>query len=316
MTESRNKDDLVVFLLGPTASGKTALALKLAKKLDVEIISVDSALVYTQMDVGTSKPSAEELASVPHHLIDIISPENAYSAADFRADALRLIKDIQSRGRVPLLVGGTMLYFRALEQGLSTLPSADEALRQMLEQELKEKGVQHMHERLAAIDPESAARIHPNDPQRITRAIEVYELSGKPMSVWWAEQQAQSFPYPLLKIGLAPVERAILHERIARRFEQMLQQGFVDEVKQLRENPMLNLDLPSMRCVGYRQVWQYLDGDFNYETMKDKGIAATRQLAKRQLTWMRSEKNLVLFDSEAPDLLDRVWKTIEAMDFN
>ncbi|MDH5218448.1 MAG: tRNA (adenosine(37)-N6)-dimethylallyltransferase MiaA, partial [Gammaproteobacteria bacterium] len=211
---------------------------------------------------------------------------------------------------------GTMLYYRALEQGLSTLPSADEALRQVLEQELKEKGVQYMHERLAAIDPESAARIHPNDPQRITRAIEVYELSGKPMSVWWAEQQTQSFPYPLLKIGIAPLERATLHKRIAKRFEQMLQQGFVDEVKQLRENPTLNLDLPSMRCVGYRQIWQYLDGDFDYETMKDKGIAATRQLAKRQLTWMRGEKNLVLFDSEAPDLLDRVWKSIEAMDFN
>ena len=316
MSESRNKNDLVIFLLGPTASGKTALALELAKRLDVEIISVDSALVYTQMDVGTSKPSAEEIASVPHHLIDIISPENAYSAAGFRVDALRLIKEIQSRGRIPLLAGGTMLYYRALEQGLSTLPSADEALRQVLEQELKEKGVQYMHERLAAIDPESAARIHPNDPQRITRAIEVYELSGKPMSVWWAEQQTQSFPYPLLKIGIAPLERATLHKRIAKRFEQMLQQGFVDEVKQLRENPTLNLDLPSMRCVGYRQIWQYLDGDFDYETMKDKGIAATRQLAKRQLTWMRGEKNLVLFDSEAPDLLDRVWKSIEAMDFN
>ena len=316
MSEFRIKDDLVVFLLGPTASGKTALALELAKKFDVEIISVDSALVYSQMDVGTSKPNAEELASVPHHLIDIISPEQAYSAADFRTDALRLIAEIQSRGRIPLLVGGTMLYYRALEQGLSTLPSADEGLRRELEQELKEKGVQHMHQRLAGIDPESAARIHPNDPQRITRAIEVYELSGKPMSVWWAEQQAQSFPYPLLKIGLAPVERASLHARIAQRFEQMLQQGFVDEVKHLRENPALTLDLPSMRCVGYRQVWQYLDGEFDYETMKDKSIAATRQLAKRQLTWMRSEKNLVLFDSEAPDLLHRVLNSIEATDFS
>ena len=316
MSKSRIKDNLVIFLLGPTASGKTALALELAKKIDVEIISVDSALVYTQMDVGTSKPNAEELASVPHHLINIISPEQAYSAADFRRDALRLIAEIQSRGRIPLLVGGTMLYYRALEQGLSSLPSADDGLRRELEQELKEKGVQHLHQRLAEIDPESAARIHPNDPQRITRAIEVYELSGKPMSVWWAEQQAQSFPYPLLKIGLAPQERAILHERIALRFEQMLQQGFVDEVRHLRENPALNLDLPSMRCVGYRQVWQYLDGEFDYETMKDKGIAATRQLAKRQLTWMRSEKNLVLFDSEAPDLLAKVWKSIEAMDFN
>lgn len=305
----------VVFILGPTASGKTSLALSLAQHFDVEIISVDSALVYKGMDIGTSKPTADEMAIAPHHLIDILEPEQSYSAADFRQDALGLIEEIQGRGRIPLLVGGTMLYYRALEQGLSELPPSDETIRGDLEKMLEQHGSQYLHEELVRVDPVSAERIHPNDPQRITRALEVFRISGKPMSELWAAQTAKAFPHPAIRIGICPEQRSVLHQRIEQRFDQMLEQGFVAEVERLRQRPELNLSLPSMRCVGYRQVWQYLDGEFDYDTMRNKGVTTTRQLAKRQITWMRSYEGLEWFDSEDSQLLVKVRNRMQGTNF-
>lgn len=289
----------VIFLLGPTASGKTALATALYQRVNVELISVDSALIYRDMNIGTAKPTAAELKLAPHHLLDIRDPAQCYSAADFRTDALRLIAQIQHRGNIPVLVGGTMLYFKALLDGISPLPEADPAIRQQLEQEAALKGWTAMHQQLAQIDPVSATRIHPNDPQRISRALEVHRITGLSLTELTADK-GEPFAYPVHQFAIAPDDRAVLHQRIAERYMLMLQQGFEQEVRALRQRPDLHLDLPSMRCVGYRQMWQYLDGECSYEQMVERGIAATRQLAKRQLTWLRSWPNLTWLSSEAP----------------
>jgi len=273
-----------VCIAGPTGSGKTACALAAAALLPVEIISVDSALVYRGMDIGTAKPSAEELAAVPHHLIDIIDPLDVYSAAQFVRDARRLADDILARGRLPLLVGGTMLYFKALFEGLSEMPQADEALRAELDARAAAQGWPALHAELARLDPVTAARLAPNDSQRIQRALEVCLLAGKPMSELH-QQRSEGVAWPLL--SLEPADRAWLHARLAQRFEQMLAQGLVEEVKTLRARGDLNAELPSMRCVGYRQTWEALDGG-DFSTLSERGVAATRQLAKRQLTWLRS----------------------------
>ena len=295
----------IVCLLGPTASGKTAAALALAQETPLEIVSVDSALVYREMDIGTAKPSAAELAAVPHHLIDIIDPRDAYSAAQFREDTLRLVDEIAARGRRPLLVGGTMLYYKALTQGLSPLPSADAAVRARLDEDAARIGWPAMHARLASVDPATAARLAPNDAQRVQRALEIFELSGKPMSQWLAEQAQSSRTSPghtFVPVALEPGDRSVLHARIAERFRLMLAAGLVDEVERLRARGDLDPGLPSMRCVGYRQVWEYLDGETDYDTMRDKGIFATRQLCKRQLTWLRSMPERIVVDCCAADV--------------
>ena len=279
--------DAVIAIYGPTASGKTALSLALCEQLDCEIISVDSALIYRGMNIGTAKPSAEEQAQVPHHLLDIRDPSETYSAADFQKDASALIEDIQQRGKVPLLVGGTMLYFKALLEGLSQLPESDAEVRKKLTGELHEKGLTKLHNQLQQVDPVSAERIHPNDPQRILRALEVYELSGKSLTELTKERHGQ-LDKPIYQFAVAPAERHVLHKRIEQRFDQMLTQPFEDEVKELFARPDLHPDLPSIRSVGYRQMWQYLAGEFNYDEMRERGIIATRQLAKRQMTWLRS----------------------------
>jgi tRNA dimethylallyltransferase len=300
-----------IFLMGPTASGKTDLAVALVERFNCEIISVDSALVYRDMNIGTAKPDAETLARAPHRLIDIIDPAESYSAARFRDEALREMAEITAAGRIPLLVGGTMLYYRALQQGLSQLPEADAELRARIEAEAAQKGWRALHERLARIDPESAARIHPNDPQRLSRALEVYELSGQPLSVLWREQEKSGFPYRAVKLAVAPTDRPLLHERIARRFDLMLQQGFIEEVEALYQRGDLHPELPSIRCVGYRQVWSYLAGEWDRETMIERGVIATRQLAKRQFTWLRSEEDLQWFDSLSEKLLEKTLKFLD-----
>ncbi len=300
-----------ILLMGPTASGKTDLALELVRRLPVEIISVDSALVYRGMDIGTAKPGPEVLAEAPHRLIDILDPAEAYSAARFREDALHHMAEITAAGRIPLLVGGTMLYFRALQQGMAILPEADPALRARLEAEAQELGWQALHDRLAAVDPISAQRIHPNDPQRLQRALEVFELSGEPLSELWARQQEGDLPYRVIKMAVAPDDRAELHERIALRFRQMLEQGLIEEVEALYRRGDLSPELPSIRCVGYRQVWQFLAGELSYDEMTEKGISATRQLAKRQFTWLRSEENLHWFATFDRALLEKVLKFLD-----
>ncbi len=289
-----------IFVMGATASGKTALALWLVQHLPCDIISVDSALVYRGMDIGTAKPTAEVLAVAPHRLIDICDPSESYSAAQFSQDARREIAEIQQRGRIPLLVGGTGLYFRALQYGLSELPSSVPEIRQRLLEEIQQNGLAAAHQRLAAIDPVAAQRIHPNDPQRIQRALEVYEISGKSMTEWFQQQAATHSQLDAIKIIISPQQRETLHARIAQRFYLMLEQGFVEEVRGLQQRGDLTIDLPSMRAVGYRQVWQYLTGEFNEAEMPLKAIYATRQLAKRQLTWLRSETNAAWFESEQP----------------
>ncbi|MGL4515632.1 MAG: tRNA (adenosine(37)-N6)-dimethylallyltransferase MiaA [Shewanella sp.] len=295
-----NKEQLpkVLFLMGPTASGKTALAIELAEKHQCEIISVDSALIYRGMDIGSAKPSAAELARGPHRLLDIRDPSESYSAADFRKDALADIEQILSMGKTPLLVGGTMMYFKALLEGLSPLPAADEAIRSQIQAEAEAYGWETLHEQLREIDPVSAIRIHPNDPQRLSRALEVYRISGKSLTEL-TQTKSAPLPYNVVQFAIAPRERSVLHNLIAQRFELMLQQGFIDEVRQLKARGDLHLDLPSMRCVGYRQCWQYLDGEFDYDTMVEKAVAATRQLAKRQLTWLRSWPELNWLESGA-----------------
>ncbi len=285
-----------IFLMGPTASGKTDVAMRLCSSLPCEIISVDSAMIYRGMDIGTAKPTADELRQIPHRLINLLDPIARYSAADFRQDALCEMAEITAAGRIPLLVGGTMLYYRALQYGLSELPAANPEIRQRLEAQAVEFGWQWMHDRLAEIDPVAAARIHPNDPQRLQRALEVYEISGQSMTALIAKQPQHELPYHVTKLGLMPSDRQWHREHVALRFDQMLAQGFVEEVAVLRENSALNLSLPSMRCVGYRQIWEYLEGLYDYDTMRDKAITATRQLAKRQRTWLRSEKNLHIYD--------------------
>nr|PMH85417.1 tRNA (adenosine(37)-N6)-dimethylallyltransferase MiaA [Shewanella sp. 10N.286.48.B5] len=284
--------------MGPTASGKTALAIEMAQQHNCEIISVDSALIYRQMDIGSAKPDADELALAPHRLIDILDPSESYSAADFRRDALIEIEDIISRGKTPLLVGGTMMYFKALLEGLSPLPAADEQIRAQIMQEAEEQGWDALHQQLCQVDATAGARIHPNDPQRLSRALEVYRITGKSMTELTATKSAP-LPYDVMQFAIAPHERKVLHELIAKRFKLMMQNGFIDEVQRLKDRKDLHLDMPSMRCVGYRQCWQYLDGEFDYETLIEKGTAATRQLAKRQLTWLRSWPELHWLESGA-----------------
>ncbi|ENO79057.1 tRNA (adenosine(37)-N6)-dimethylallyltransferase MiaA [Thauera sp. 63] len=299
-----------LLLMGPTASGKTACALALARALPIEIISVDSALVYRDMDIGTAKPSAEERASCPHHLIDIVSPEEAYSAARFRADASRLMAEITARGHIPLLAGGTMLYFKALRDGLSDLPPADAELRRAIDEDAAARGWPALHAELARLDPDAAARLEPADAQRIQRALEIVRFTGRPLAESYARKEDDALPCRLLPIAIAPADRGVLHARIAERFDAMLHAGFIDEVRQLRRNYGLTPDMPSMRCVGYRQAWEYLDGDIGYDELRFKGIAATRQLAKRQLTWQRQFREtwpgFVELDCLRPDLADAV----------
>ena len=287
--------------MGPTASGKTALAVSLIERFPLEIISVDSALVYRDMDIGTAKPDAATLAQAPHHLLDIRDPIEAYSAAMFCDDARRLMADIVSRGKVPLLVGGTMLYFRALLQGLDDLPRADAALRKKLELEAAARGWPALHAELAAVDASTAARLAPNDSQRISRALEIFRLTGTPMSALLAKGQS-TLPYRVLQLALIPSDRAALHQRIEARFDAMLAEGLLAEVEALRRTYALTPDLPSMRAVGYRQAWAYLDGDIDMKALREQGIAATRQLAKRQLTWLRSWPGAVTLDCLAADL--------------
>lgn len=300
----------VIFLMGPTASGKTDLAMKLYDSLPCEIVSVDSAMIYRGMDIGTAKPDAETLARYPHRLIDIRDPAEAYSAAEFRTDALAEIERIRSEGKVPILTGGTMLYFHALKNGLAQLPEADQAVRARLLSEAEDKGWPALHARLSEVDPESAARLNVNDAQRLQRALEVYELTGRSMTELWAEQEKQKPAFPIVSLAVMPQERAELHDRIARRFDIMLEQGFVDEVRVLWERGDLDLQMPSVRCVGYRQVWEYLAGNWDYDTMKFKGVVATRQLAKRQVTWLRSWENLHWLDTHDPNLLDNALKLV------
>ena len=290
-----------IFIMGPTASGKTDLAIELARRLPVDVISVDSALVYRDMDIGTAKPSSEELAKAPHRLIDIVDPTEAYSAARFREDALREMAAITAAGRIPLLAGGTMLYFRALEQGLSNLPQADEAIRQQLLDEAEKVGWPAMHARLATVDPAAARRIHPNDPQRIQRALEVHAVTGRPLTELQQERPEPALPYRPVKLVQSPWSREELRERIALRFKRMLELGFEQEVRDLLEKYDLSPDLPSMRSVGYRQMLGYIRGDLDYEEMVTTGITATRQLAKRQMTWLRREKNAIWLKQNGKD---------------
>ncbi len=301
-----------IFLMGPTASGKTALALALANRYPCDIISVDSALVYRDMDIGTAKPDAAMLAQAPHRLINLCDPAEPYSAATFREDALREMAEISARGRIPLLVGGTMMYFKFLRDGAADLPQADESVRSQLLAEAETQGWPWMHERLAEVDPAAAARLQPMDQQRIQRALEVYRVSGKTLTQYWAEQQTEPLPYQLVNLAVCPTDRALLHQRIAWRFEQMLQQGFVDEVRRLYQRGDLHTGLPSIRAVGYRQVWEYLDGLYDYDSMRERGIIATRQLAKRQITWLRSWPDLHWLETDSPDLLTSALKILEA----
>ncbi|MBB1634136.1 tRNA (adenosine(37)-N6)-dimethylallyltransferase MiaA [Cupriavidus sp. UME77] len=301
----------VVCLLGPTASGKTAAALALAAQTPIEIISLDSALVYREMDIGTAKPSPAELAAVPHHLIDIIDPADSYSAAQFVTDAERLIVEIRARGREPLIVGGTMLYYKALTQGLNDLPQADPALRAELDALAAERGWPALHAMLGEVDPVTAARLAPNDAQRIQRALEIHRLSGQPMSALLARQAdertfAGAADRRYRVIALEPSDRAVLHTRIATRYDAMLAGGFIEEVQRLRARGDLQPTLPSIRCVGYRQVWEYLDGETDFDTMRERGLAATRQLCKRQLTWLRSTPEREVVDCLAPDYVAQV----------
>ncbi len=286
--------------MGPTASGKTAVAVELVKRFPLEIVSVDSALVYRGMDVGTAKPGADVLQTAPHHLIDIRDPAEAYSAADFCEDALQAMAGITARGRIPLLVGGTFLYFRALEQGLSGMPAADPQIRARLEAEARQSGWASLHARLAGIDPQAAARIKPTDPQRIQRALEVFEISGLPISRFHARGRSGALPYRLLKLALIPEDRALLHARIESRFQSMLDAGFVEEVRKLRQRGDLAAELPAMRAVGYRQILAYLAGETGYDEMREQAIVATRQYARRQLTWLRGEQGLLNFAAGTP----------------
>ncbi|MDH5358065.1 MAG: tRNA (adenosine(37)-N6)-dimethylallyltransferase MiaA [Gammaproteobacteria bacterium] len=284
--------------MGPTAAGKTDLALEIAKQCPVEIISVDSALVYRGMDIGTAKPDKALLQQFPHHLVDIIDPTESYSVGKFRDDARQLMADITARGKVPLLVGGTMLYFKALQHGLASLPSADPEIRKRLETEANQQGLNQLHARLVEIDPISAARIHSNDPQRLLRALEVFEITGKSMTELTQVNQA-SLPYTVTKVILSPFERSVLHQRIEKRYQDMMVNGFIDEVKVLFERGDCHSNLPSIRAVGYRQAWSYLSGEYDQKTLVEKAVIATRQMAKRQLTWLRAQEDGIWFDSGA-----------------
>jgi len=306
-----SKQKPLICLMGPTASGKTALAIDLCEQLNGEIISVDSALIYREMDIGTAKPSAEEQAAATHHLIDICDPTESYSAAEFREDALRLIQSLYESGKWPILAGGTMLYFKTLMQGMAELPSTDPTVRAQVKQRLEESGPQGLHQWLAEFDTDSANRLHPNDPQRLSRAIEVYLMSGKPLSVWHQEQNDYVFPYAHLQLAIAPQDRAVLHQRIEQRFDSMLEQGFEDEVRRLYQRGDLSVDMPSIRCVGYRQMWSYLDNEMDLEEARFRGIVATRQLAKRQFTWLRSWENIHWLDSLSGNNTQKVLKKLD-----
>lgn len=302
---SKMKKPLAVAIMGPTASGKTASALRIAQTTPCEIISVDSALVYREMDIGTAKPTPEELAAVPHHLIDILDPLESYSVAQFRDDTIRLVGEITARGKLPLLVGGTMMYFKGLVDGLDDLPTADPQLRAAIEEEAARIGWPAMHAKLRVLDPITAERLAPNDAQRINRALEIIELSGKPMSALLAQRAKPELPFELVSFGLETDDRAVLHKRIALRFDQMLGQrddrGLVAEVARLRARGDLSPALPSIRCVGYRQAWDYLDGNINRAELRELGIIATRQLAKRQITWLRAMPHRIVVDCLGPD---------------
>lgn len=307
MTDARKP--LAIFLMGPTASGKTDLAVSLCQRLPCDIISVDSALIYRGMDIGSAKPDAEVLAKTPHRLINIRDPSEAYSAAEFRQDALKTMAEIAVRGRTPLLVGGTMLYFKTLRDGLAKLPAADKAVRRDIEEQAQREGWLAVHHQLATVDPVSAARIHPTDSQRLSRAMEVFLVSGQTMTELRVQQAAErgrdvDFPYHIINLAVAPKDRKILHERIALRFRQMIDQGFIDEVKQLYARGDLSSQLPAIRSVGYRQVWKYLAGELTWNEMVKLSEAATRQLAKRQLTWLRSWSDLIWLDSLSSNLVD------------
>ena len=312
-----------IFLMGPTASGKTALAVELVQRFPMDIISVDSALIYKGMDIGSAKPDAETLKLAPHRLIDFLDPTESYSAADFRDDALKEMAEITARGRIPLLVGGTMLYFKVLREGIAELSPANESVRQQLLQEATARGWPALHADLAQVDPEAAERLNPNDSQRLQRALEVYRSTGVTLSEWHRRQKeggdgswggcAEDFPYRVVSLAVCP-DRAVLHQRIADRFHQMLNEGFFDEVKSLYQRGDLGPELPSMRAVGYRQVWDCLDGKLSYAEMVERGIIATRQLAKRQITWLRSWKDLHWLDSLDPNLLEKVLKILPADD--
>ncbi|KFL35459.1 tRNA (adenosine(37)-N6)-dimethylallyltransferase MiaA [Arenimonas donghaensis] len=302
----RDTRPLAVALMGPTASGKTALAVQWCQRLDTEVVSVDSALVYRGLDIGAAKPDPRTLALAPHHLVDVRDPHEVYSAADFAREAMAPMQALAERGRVPLLVGGTGLYFSALLDGLSELPTADPATRARIAEEAAERGWPALHAEMAAADPAAGRRIKPGDSQRITRALEVWRLTGRPISDWQQSGVRRRFPFRVLRLVLAPRDRAVLHARIQVRFDQMLEQGFLDEVRQLRRDPRLHPDLPAMRAVGYRQAWQHLEGLTDAPTFRAQAIAATRQLAKRQLTWLRSRTEALWLDPETErDLAER-----------
>ncbi|MEW9798525.1 tRNA (adenosine(37)-N6)-dimethylallyltransferase MiaA [Alteromonas sp. CYL-A6] len=294
-----------VAIMGPTASGKTRLAIELAQLADSEVISVDSALVYRGMDIGTAKPTEKEMAGIPHHLIDIMDPAETYSVTQFCQDATALIADIQQRNKRPILVGGTMMYFNALINGISPLPKSDATVREQLMQEAESRGWSALHDELSRIDPVSGERIHPNDPQRLIRALEVFRISGKTLT-HWQQQAVNACPYPIVQFAIAPAERAVLHQRIVERFDIMLRDGFEDEVRKLYERGDLHPDLPAIRSVGYRQMWQYFEGQLDYAQMRERGIIATRQLAKRQMTWLRGWKNVTWLDTFAKDNLTKI----------
>jgi len=312
MQHSEHKP-LAIFLMGPTASGKTDLAIQLRQHLPVEVISVDSALIYRGMDIGTAKPSKAELALAPHRLINICDPAESYSAANFRTDALREMQEISAQGKIPLLVGGTMLYYKALLEGLSPLPSADEKVRSEIEAKAALIGWGGLHQELSKIDPISAQRINPNDSQRINRALEVFYLTGKTLTELTA-QKGEALPYNILQFAIAPEQREVLHLRIEQRFHKMIELGFQQEVEKLYRRPDLNENLPSIRCVGYRQMWEYLRGDYDHDEMVFRGICATRQLAKRQITWLRGWTSPIQWlDSLQPaQALEKVLTSVSA----
>ncbi len=310
----KSSKPLVVAIMGPTASGKTSAALAIAKSIPCEIISVDSALIYRGMDIGTAKPSYEERSQVPHHLIDILDPSHSYSVKQFRDDASRLITDIQARSKLPLLVGGTMLYFKALRDGLDDLPSADLALRSQLDMEIARHGTAALHARLRELDPITAERLNPNDTQRVQRAMEIILLSGQPMSSQLDKADKPELPFELMSLALEPSDRKVLHDRIAQRFDAMLsaKPGLIEETATLKQRSDLHSGLPSIRCVGYRQAWDYLDGKINRDNLREMGIAATRQLAKRQLTWLRSMPDRHVIDCLSPNPTEQILSLVTA----
>lgn len=301
-------DSNCVAIMGPTASGKTGAALALARHIPCEIISVDSALIYRQMDIGSAKPSAEERAQVPHHLIDIIDPSESYSVAQFQTDVESLVQQIKARGKMPVLVGGTMMYFNVLMKGLGHLPPANAEIRARLDAEIAVNGIASLHARLTELDPITAERLPPGDTQRIQRALEVIELTGQPLSTLFAQQSVVKPSLTIRAFSLEPSVRSVLHHRIEQRFDSMLQQGFLDEVRALRARGDLTLNMPSMRCVGYRQAWEHLDGKYDLKELRERGIIATRQLAKRQLTWLRSMTDRVVIDCLGEDVVGEILK--------